>query len=151
RFARPGSPEFDRARDEAPTTLGAGLAKARTPRRLTIATTALATFSDCPRRYQLAELLALEEPSLPSASAESPSFEQTPDPRALGTLAHAWLERSNPAFWGSPVDSIKVREEILALGAQSDTSLDVDSATSLATKVGRFVEGPYARRAAAAT
>src|SRR5262249_33285077 len=77
------------------------IARAQT---VALATTPLALFDRCPRRFQLRMLLGLEEPVASSqldlfdvgSDAEQESTEDNADPRALGRAAHRVLQRWPP-------------------------------------------------------
>src|SRR5205814_4126960 len=59
---------------------------------LTISTTALATFEQCPRRYRLIHELALDPPSVPARPPAERDVHPREAGRALGSAAHRVLQ-----------------------------------------------------------
>jgi ATP-dependent helicase/nuclease subunit A len=141
--------------DRGPTAGFAAPAANRRARTLTVATTPLATFAMCPRRYELLHVLEIDEPppgggirrGTAQIAAKGP-FDPRPspgDPRDLGTTAHAWLERFPLASWGEPMTTERITSELRALAkGAADTELE-----RAARGIGRFLGGAYARRVAA--
>jgi ATP-dependent helicase/nuclease subunit A len=124
-------------------------------RTLTVATTPLMVFGTCARRFQLRNLLTLDEPvssgqldlfgtdAFPGeADDERPSAEDA-DPRALGRAAHRVLEQWPSAAWGTPVDP----SAVVARLADEGLPPAAGETLRIAEAVARFVSGPYAQRA----
>jgi ATP-dependent helicase/nuclease subunit A len=124
-------------------------------RTLSIATTPLALFQDCPRRFRLRHLLGLEEPAktgqLDLFGAPPPAFDlqddssehfdPDADPRVIGRAAHRVLELWPRSGWGKPTVPSAVVPRLVAEGLARGTA----ETTSVAEAVARFLSSPYAR------
>jgi ATP-dependent helicase/nuclease subunit A len=132
-------------------------------RVVALATTPLALFHGCPRRFRLRALLGLEEPvssgqldlfgepddDAGAEDARALEGAGEADPRALGRAAHRVLERWPAEAWGAPTSEADVAQR-LALEGLPATSAETQR---MAEGLARFLGGPYARglRAAGAT
>jgi len=118
-------------------------------RSLPIAPTALADFDHCARRFELVHLLGLPEHvrgSRAGASDRPREANASLDARSQGTLAHAVLERVPlQAFAGEGAAEAASR----ALAAEGVPPEHPQHA-GIVARVGRFLGGAYAKRAAAA-
>jgi len=107
---------------------------------LTISTTPLAMFDDCPRRYRFVHELGIDAPPFegaPGAERDSTRDER----RARGTGAHCVLERWPLELWGEATDAAEVLERLVAEGAPSDPA-----SRRLAESIAAFLGSPYAAR-----
>ena len=114
------------------------------------AVTALGDFNACPRRYELAHLLALPERNLPAfavSSAEDRTSETDAprvDARSEGSIAHRVLEHVSIDAFGSPTAQNQVAELLAKEGiGETHSARDLVSA-----KITRFLCGKYATRIA---
>ena len=106
-------------------------------RSLPIATTALADFQHCPRRFQLVHLF-----ELPEAPAVVPrEGDASPDARAEGTLAHRVLESVDPSAFGAADPSVEIDRWLDRENAPPGLSRD-----RVKTRTAAFLRSVYARR-----
>jgi ATP-dependent helicase/nuclease subunit A len=103
---------------------------------LAIATTPLATFAECPRRYQLVHEMGLES-SMPGAGA---AHGDRLEARALGTAAHRVLETWPIVRWGEPAKADEVLAQLLAEGDVGDGA----AAAAMADRIARFLGSAFA-------
>jgi len=123
---------------------------------LHIATTPLATFDACPRRYQLIHELGVDP--LPFGLAPATAPERRDEQRALGVAAHRVLETWPFERWGQATDPRAIAErlatELARAGnaalregqAERHANSDLDPAIGLASSIAAFLGGAYARR-----
>ncbi|HEY3594476.1 MAG TPA: UvrD-helicase domain-containing protein [Polyangiaceae bacterium] len=107
---------------------------------IAVATTPLATFADCPRRYRLIHELGLEPPRQ-AYGADSASIAEA---RALGTAAHKVLETWPLSRWGEPTNTDEVLAPLLTAVDADEMRPDAAAAREMAERVARFLGGPYA-------
>jgi ATP-dependent helicase/nuclease subunit A len=130
----------------------------RSPSRLlSIGTTALALFHDCPRRFRMRHLLGIEEPAWGGqldlfAAAEAPEptddlplpidADEGAEPRARGRAAHRVIQRWPLPCWGAPTDAREVMAKLVAEGLAPEDS----ETAQIAEAVARFLAGLFARK-----
>jgi ATP-dependent helicase/nuclease subunit A len=130
----------------------------RSPARLlSVGTTALALFHDCPRRFRLRHLLGIEEPvwvgqlDLFAASEAPEPIDDLPPPveedeggerRTRGRAAHRLLQRWPFERWGAPTDLREVLARLVAEGLSPDEA----ETSVIAEAVTRFLAGRFARK-----
>jgi ATP-dependent helicase/nuclease subunit A len=98
---------------------------------LSISTTSLATFDQCPRRYRLIHEMAIEPPRGASDAR-----------RAIGMAAHRVLERWPLVRWGTPTSP----QEMIELLAKEGVSAVDESTRRIAANMAEFLAGSYAAR-----
>ncbi|HEY4116923.1 MAG TPA: UvrD-helicase domain-containing protein, partial [Byssovorax sp.] len=123
-------------------------------RAVAVATTPLAVFAGCARRFRLRHLVGLEEPIArgalrdddfdPAAAGDVDVGDGADDPRALGRAAHRVLERWPAARFGAPTDPREVSRALVraSLGLEGES----DAAQAVARAIARFLSSPYAAR-----
>jgi ATP-dependent helicase/nuclease subunit A len=118
---------------------------------LHIATTPLATFDACPRRYQLIHELGIDPP--PFGGAPATAIENRAERRGLGVAAHRVLERWPLDRWGHATDAQLVADRLAAeldaapkCGPEPSTDDDSDATVALASSIAFFLGSAYARR-----
>jgi ATP-dependent helicase/nuclease subunit A len=121
------------------------------PASIAIATTPLALFGDCPRRFRFRLVLGFDEPvatgqldlfqSSPVDAPEPRAEERETDPRAIGRAAHRVLQYFPWEHWGEPSDIHDVARRLEAEGVPSCAS----DSRRLAEGIARFLGGAYAR------
>jgi ATP-dependent helicase/nuclease subunit A len=160
-----GAAEAARA---TPTRRGDAAVEAGAPERprqppartLALATTPLMVFRDCPRRFRLRHLLALDEPvfsgqldlfgedKLPIEGEEeriTGTAAEEIDPRVLGRAAHRVLEQWPRAGWGETTVPEAVRARLAAEGLAEGAA----ETERIAAAIARFLSGRWAARGAA--
>ncbi len=119
-------------------------------RTVSIATTPLAVFGGCARRFRLRYLLGLEEPveagEIEVADDGAIEIDVTPDqsdgdPRALGRAAHRVLERWPLHAFGDAVDPREVERRL----ARTCLAAAPGDLARTALAIARFVSGDFAR------
>jgi ATP-dependent helicase/nuclease subunit A len=109
--------------------------------RATIGVTALADFAACPRRFSLLHVEGIREPELARAARDRNKEHDTEDdPRALGSAAHAVLERWPLEQWGTQVSEEQVIESLVHEGLSPNTKETRATAHGIAT----FLSGAFA-------
>jgi ATP-dependent helicase/nuclease subunit A len=105
---------------------------------LTLSTTPLATFAECPRKYRLVHEMGLEVPVWEGAqrSLRDVSIESV---RAAGTAAHRALQRYPLALWGKAVDPAEIERRMV-----EELSTENPLVRGAAGNVARFLASGYA-------
>ncbi len=125
----------------------------RLAREISLATTPLGVFRECPRRFSLRFLVGLDEPvasgqlelfeMVPSDERETaPDDEGNGDPRALGRAAHRLLERWPRERFGEDVPNEELVARLVSEG------LAEAEAHRLAPDLATFLRSAYAKRLA---
>jgi len=126
-------------------------------RSLALATTPLMVFRDCPRRFRLRHLLALDEPvfsgqldlfgedRLPIEGEDErvtgAAADET-DPRVIGRAAHRVLEQWPRSGWGAATAPAAVRARLAAEGLPEGAA----ETERIAVAIARFLSGRWAAR-----
>jgi len=107
---------------------------------LSISTTSLALFDQCPRRYRLIHEMGLE-PALRGGGALGGNV-SVDERRAIGVAAHRVLENWPLARWGAQTSL----DEVLGLLASEGAPAGEELTRRIARHLAAFLAGPYAAR-----
>ena len=131
-----------------PETPDVVLAPPNPPRtvEVAIAPTALQDFHHCARRFELAHLVALPEPTPTALGRFRADGAPATNARAEGDALHRVLERIDDDVFGARDASARARASLAAC----DASLEPDAEARVLRAAARFLESDYARAVRAA-